>query len=481
MNEKKREIVKWSVLVGAFLVLVLPYCYSMLYSVPTADDFSMIVNGDPENGFWADFLFAIKTANRRYMRQGGSWLCFFLQLLFNPILQFGYKGITYGISNLINMTISFLGLGTALNLIYKHLCKVEERFYRFVLVFFSFALMLLSDTYIEVFNWFVGASYLWWLVFEFLAIALMIMYFKNRERKVTIALVIIGGIGCMGIPYCIPIGLPYLVIYLQDCLQKRKFDKKPLWIFVWFVCCGLSNVLAPGNTVRNEALGGDGLDYFGAVYYALIDCKMILKRMLKNPYIWLILGLFLIFGILYNQKKKKEVKNPFLYYIIGIILVFGKIYPVALGYGYYGTPNRVVFMVAVFALIYYSILLFWLGEYLAYQYQIAFQKKDILLIGFMVIIYGYCAIILAGNVSNMTWLKNIREREAIKKEHDYYISLLTDIDNSEESNIIITDPIYPYTELIKPLYFRDDKSYWINIGVARYFDKESVIWVEEEQ
>ena len=96
-------------------------------------------------------------------------------------------------------------------------------------------------------------------------------------------------------------------------------------------------------------------------------------------------------------------------------------------------------------------------------------------------IYGYSAIIMTGNVSDSTWWENMSQSKAVEKEHDYYISILSYIDNSDSHVVEIHEPIYKYTELIKPLYFTEDETNWINVSGARYFDKEYVRWIEKKE
>lgn len=57
--------------------LFVPYFHNILYSVPTADDFSMIVGGKPCSGIMDDLLFAVKSANSRYMTWGGGMAVLF--------------------------------------------------------------------------------------------------------------------------------------------------------------------------------------------------------------------------------------------------------------------------------------------------------------------------------------------------------------------------------------------------------------------
>lgn len=480
MNDNQKKVLQWGLLFVAYAIFFLPYFHSILYSVPTADDFSMIVNGKAHSGIVDDFILAINVANTRYMTWGGGWLSFFLQVFLNPILQFGYSGLRYGVSLVFNIGISLLGVGFAFNLIYKHLCKVEDKFWRMVLVLLPLGAILLSDVYIEIFNWFTGSTYLWWFALELLAIALMAVYFKEYNRKILIVLTIVGGIGCIGPQYCVPIGLTYLLFYVNDCMKNKKINLKRLLPLLVFVCCGLSSVLAPGNSARNEMLGKKGLEYKNAIYYACIDLKMILRDIIKNPYVVLLVASLFILGVLYNQKKKQEIKSPIIYFFIGIFIMIGKIYPVALGYGYYGTPNRVIFMLGSFMIAYYSVLLFWLGEYVAYKYKLLIKSKDVMLLLCMVGIYGYSAIIMTGNTTNSTWWKHISNYKAVEREHDFYIDVLSYIENSESDVVEVSEPIYKYTELIKPLYFIDDETYWINVSIARYFGKEGVRWIEME-
>ncbi len=481
MYDNKKKAIKWGLLFVAYAIFFLPYFHSILYSVPTADDFSMIVNGKAHSGIVDDFVLSINVANARYMTWGGGWLSFFLQVFLNPILQFGYSGLRYGISLVFNIGISLFGVGFAFNLIYKHLCKVEDKFWRMALILLSMGAILLSDVYAEIFNWFTGSTYLWWFALELLAIALTAVYFKEYNKKIVIVLTIVGGIGCIGPQYCVPIGLTYLLFYANDCLKNRKINLKHLWPLLVFVCCGLSSVLAPGNSARNEMLGKNGLEYKDAIFYACIDLKMILKVIIKNPYVMLLVAAFFILGVLYNQKKKHEMKSPIIYFFIGIFIMVGKIYPVALGYGYYGTPNRVIFMLGAFILAYYSVLLFWFGEYIAYKYKLNMKSKDIMLLLCMVGVYGYSAIIMTGNATNSVWWMHVSQGKEVEREHDFYIGILSNIENSESDVIEIRKPIYQYTGLIKPLYFEDDESYWINVSIARYFDKESVRWIEEKK
>ena len=93
LKNKKVEIG----LTMALALLILPYAMSILYALPSTDDFWMGI-GVERSSIVID---SIQKASDMWMGWGGMWIYEFLRTLLNPVVLFGASSPLAGVELLI--------------------------------------------------------------------------------------------------------------------------------------------------------------------------------------------------------------------------------------------------------------------------------------------------------------------------------------------------------------------------------------------
>ena len=79
MTEKRSRLLFMIVVI----ILILPFIGNIWYSLPSADDFSMLYDYDHSISI---FVNAISKANTMWITWSGEWSYSFIQILINPLL-----------------------------------------------------------------------------------------------------------------------------------------------------------------------------------------------------------------------------------------------------------------------------------------------------------------------------------------------------------------------------------------------------------
>lgn len=160
-----------------FGIVLLPMVYTIFYSIPSADDFSM-ANGCSKNKLVLD---SIERANDYYMNWSGLWPYMFIETLANPLLLFPLEGRGRGVE-MVFLFLSFIAsIIWAINIAAKKIFNIDNpnrRCYFASAVLFVF---LNTNIYNEVFYWFVGSSYMMALTLGFVTLGLTIEFFLNEK------------------------------------------------------------------------------------------------------------------------------------------------------------------------------------------------------------------------------------------------------------------------------------------------------------
>lgn len=173
---KKKKTIICTAFALAWLMLMMPMIWSIFYSLPSADDFSMAVGIKDRS----DVLrMSIEKANAFYMSLSGSWSAIFLETVLNPLIWFKGKNmiIALRIGLILNCVVFITILVLLWNSICRNLLNIENTVVRNILSFILVCGILLGNVYSEIFFWYVGSIYSWHMSFAMLSILAMIEYF----------------------------------------------------------------------------------------------------------------------------------------------------------------------------------------------------------------------------------------------------------------------------------------------------------------
>ena len=169
MIKNKEKMYVLGLLLG-LAVLVAPYIYTILYAVPSSDDFVMAIGVDKTNLFGE----AVRVANEYYFKWAGDWISIFLQILFNPLLLFGATSSLYGVEMVIHFCLYAVVIGWMIRNIFYYVVQIKDM--KMILGVYLIVLMsiLNMDVWTEIFYWFVGATYLHGMLFGISSISLLL-------------------------------------------------------------------------------------------------------------------------------------------------------------------------------------------------------------------------------------------------------------------------------------------------------------------
>ena len=479
---KKRLTENWKFIVCVLLMsaVLLPIIYTIFYTLPSADDFSMAY-GCTRNTIFMD---SISHANRRYINQSGLWIYMFVETLLNPIVHFELESYGIGIEMILLFLVFMISLCTLINTAVRRVLGMENKEVVAACILLFLVVFLNTNIYKEVFYWFVGSSYMMAMTMGLLTMNLTIKYFfessLNRGRGILLSLT--GALACNFFQEAILPGMVYMVLWCYFSYREGK----PLWKkaipFVPMFLSGLVAVAAPGNFQRHM-LYSDSFNVSKAFIDAAKMTLIILKHLVQQP-----LVIVLLVGCIYLGFKceKRQMKGSGV--LLAGLLFLGTLainaFPIALGYAGTEMPNRVYYILDFTALAGMTALAVSCGIYarsLAWCQSFQPYHIEVLMVGFVILLL-YSTLVYNQNVSKLPWSRTVAGIKEVKELHDFWQEELIAIRDSRESNIVIeVDPKYIQSDILSLPRLSGNVENWINVRIAQFYDKETVKVEEKEQ
>lgn len=171
---KNRRVLFYVLLMG---VVLFPMVYTIFYSLPSGDDFSMI-SGCERRTLFRDSIYR---ANERYMNWSGLWPYMFIETLANPLLLFPLESWWSGVE-MVFLFLSFIASLMALIIVAsKKVLGIHNKEIVALFTLIVIFVFLNTNIYREVFYWFVGSSYMMALTLGCITIGLTIKLFLGEE------------------------------------------------------------------------------------------------------------------------------------------------------------------------------------------------------------------------------------------------------------------------------------------------------------
>lgn len=479
---KKILTENWKFIVCVLLIsaILFPMIYTIFYTLPSADDFSMAY-GCSRKTILAD---SISHANRRYINQSGLWIYMFAETILNPIVYFELESFGIGIEMILLFMAFIISLCTLINTVVKRVLGIENREVAAASIALFLFVFLNTNIYKEVFYWFVGSSYMMAMTMGLITINLTIRYFfKNGiNRGGGILLSLTGALACNFFQEAILPGTVYLVLWCYFSYKEGRLLWKKAIPFIPMFLSGLIAVAAPGNFERHT----DYADSFN-IFQAFIDAAkmtlIILKHLVQQP-----LVIVLLVGCIYLGFKceKRQVKGSVV--LLAGVLALGTLainaFPVALGYAGTEMPNRVYFFLDFTALAGMAAFFIFCGIYAKnLEWCQSFQPYhiEVLMAGFVILLL-YSTLVYNQNISKLPWSRTVAGIKEVKETHDFWQEELIAIRDSGEKNLVIeVEPKYMQSDILSLPRLTGNVENWVNVRIAKFYDKETVKVEEKEQ
>lgn len=470
MTKNKDKI--WIVaLICGIVILVAPYLYTILYAVPSSDDFVMAVGVDTSNLFNE----AIRVANEYYLKWAGDWISIFLQILINPLLLFGATSSMYGVEMAILFLLYTTIMGWMIRNIFYYVLKIKD--IKVILGVYLIVLMCIlnMDVWTEIFYWFVGSTYLQGMLFGMSAIALLVEYRAKGGMICGVLLSVMGFFGCSFFMLAVLPATVYLIYIVVDFIKDRKIYWEKDIPFIFYCAGFLSALVAPGNFSRlGSETGESGLHLFRTVLDTLILWLDTTFDLVKNPLILIAMFLLVLIGVAAFREMKFDFKYPVIPFALTLICLYITYFPIALGYG--GTrylPNRVRFIFCTYAVLMYTVSFLYLGGWVYRKKEELVTKKNLLTAAVGLAFFGYVCIMPTQYYEELPYAQTVAQIQSVKNANSDWMYMLRYIEASEEEDLFLSRSKIN-TVIIKAPGLTGDENYVVNRKIAEYFGKNSI-------
>lgn len=505
-RNKKNNINKLSMFAFWILVIsviVFPYIVTIPFSTPFSDDYWMAATISNLDG---NVVFnAVEATNSFYINWAGGWPFNFIQILFNPLLYFPSSSFVYG----AELSLFFLLFVVIFYFYWKCVFRYIFKFYSLnkIRLYFTLFLFVFLNTgiYSEIFYWFVGNSYLWECFFCLLNQICIIIFFRKKSNNIKyfVFLLVIGFIACFAYQLAVISGFLYIFeLYNYIWCNKRK-NRIMIWIpLLVMILAGIVSCFAPGNFYRQQATAiNSGVSFTSsailynasrAIYYAAQNSFISIINMLKQPLFVLLLGVSFLIGRHISSNLK--IFGTMIVMFVSFLIIFLVCFPIAYGYSSSDLPNRCIFVIN-FAIILVLCFSFILIGHLFFNLNI--KSVDVSQLSKLLILC-MCVYTLTVFVyyapSGVRYYKQIPWATTVLKINDcYHESCFTKetlkfLEEDVDANVAIDGNKYsideieehassigPRTGIIRKFVLSSGKDHWVNIAVAKYYNKESVV------
>lgn len=422
----------------AYLIIMLPMCYAIWFSVPASDDFAFGINSISDNliaNAWGYSLFC-------YGHHSGRWLTFFIQKIINPLNLHVHLGHWYGVYMIIFFIITTAVIVYSIRTIVG---KLADGLKADIITLLTIAVFYTTNYYSEVFNWYVGGTaYALPMALMFLSIALTLRYIDTHEKRYYIGLIIAGILPATNEFLDVPIGISYLFLafYLdrktllnEDKDKRLKTFAKQMLPLIIFVICGLSVVLAPGNWGRQESYAVTS-SLSGGLTQTFIDILVRVKELFVSHSWSLILyiGIFVI-SFLNDSKKAVSIKTAILAVLTLAIATFGGLFPYVYGRAFTNTyvDVRMEYVVEVFMELTIAIAAALLGQLL----RNIISVKFIYAFSCIVVLGAIALMFRASSFTSIVQIDIIRHSDLLQESYSMWDGIITEIEQSTDDDVVI--------------------------------------------
>lgn len=460
-----------AVLCLGILILILPYIYTILYAVPSTDDFVMAIGVDRTNLFCE----AVRVANEFYLKWAGDWISIFIQTLFNPLLLFGAGSSMYGVEMAVQFVLFIFIMGWMIRNIFWYVLDIHNN--KVILCVYAIILMCILNlkVWTEIFYWFVGSTYVHGMLFGMSSVAFLVKYRKKNSVICGILTAVMGFFGCSFYMLAVMPATVYLAYIIVDFVKERKIYWKKDIPFLFYCLGFLSALFAPGNFSRLETETGEsGLHLFRTAIDTLVLWLDTSFDLVKNPLVLAAMFILILIGTIAFKDMEFPFKCPLIPFLLTWFLLYITYFPFALGYG--GArylPNRVQFVFCTYAVLWYSFSFLYLGGWVYRKKTTLFIKKNLIYMVMATGMFLYICIMPTKYYEELPYAQTVAQIQNVKNANSDWMYMLRYIEASEEENLFLSRSKIN-TVIIKEPGLTSDENYVVNQKIAEYFGKKSI-------
>ncbi len=435
MDSIKKNKINILLAIG-YIILMLPMCFSMFYSVPNCDDFAFGADTVSDNLL----INAAGYVKWNWLFWSGRWLTFFIQKLTIPLNLHTHMGHIYGIVMVALFVVFSLILIYALNSILKNIVKGSD-FHTKITTFVIVAILFSTNYYSEAFNWYIGSTaYVMPMVLMLLSVALAIKYFQKGDNKYYYGFIAAGIYPAVNEMFDVPLGILYVYLLYLFCWKKKKDIKviKNYIPLIIYVLLGMSNVFAPGNSGR-QTFYEVKPSFVKAIVITVLDIVIRVQDIIvDHPLAVLLFIVLIILGVCSNTKNEKE--TDFIPFILTAgIATFGALFPYVYARGFTSTyiDVRMEYLVEYLLIMSAGVLCIKLGRWITYKYELLMTTGSKLILTLIMVIYAYVSIIQSYAYLDVVQISILRSRALIVDSYNLWDGILAEIEASPDDDVVI--------------------------------------------
>ena len=475
--DRKTIVIALNIVIIALMAIVMVMGAS--YTVFVGDDFTNAVRiGAFHVPFFEYAGASFDYVKSMYLDWQGPYFAMFVQAFLSPLNQFGLTQlkIVMIVNALFFMGSLFFMVWTA----FGYVLDGPDRKLHIRLSLFSVILFSILDAgiFTEIFFWYCGAT-AYCMPLSVLQVSIGLFLMSNRDslskrkRNVLTAAssatlflaaggsLAITGTGCYVI----------LLMTVGFCLASGKISVRNIIITVSGIAGALINVAAPGNYARHSESSGEGFLLFKAVKWTIKNVCAETERLSRETLFGVMIIAMILAGIYLSERMGTALKSYGIVSILALMTGFVTAFPVAFGYGGPYFPNRCYFVLDVALIV--SILNFavFIGCCLDRWSGMRENKSVIAVIPIVMFAVLLCGEETMESSALLTVAKSVNNGSY----RDYYeqcTAVYEYLENCPEDDVAIEMP--GYIENFECFYLDEDVNGWVNVGVARYYHKNSV-------
>jgi hypothetical protein len=476
MIRKKRVLIAYLL---SIILLLLPYIWDIYYSLPSADDFSMLYNYNYNKSIWLE---AVRISNGMWHNWTGEWFYTLIQIIVNPLLLFKYSSHGIGIELIILFLFFIFSIMLSIKTVFKNIFNCGNNIIIYAVTLITLIMILNTDIYTEIFYWFVGSTYMLAVALSFLCITLMVVSSYNiNTKRYVLMLSVLGFFTCMGLTVAGVVCLIYACILFKLVREKKRYKMQ----LISMVCCFLGaiiSVAAPGNYIRHARKDPGGLNFIKAFRDALFTECVFGYSLLRKMFIGL--GLLGIFLILYFVAREKHTQlrfiNPIKAFGLFFVCIFVVIFPVVLGYAHADVPNRIAFIINTYMVLGLAFCMGDLGAWAGNKCNDPVSYETIRLTIMILAIAIYIGPLNRGNLGNLPYIEQIKCHSDVVASYNDWMNIFGEIVASQDKDVIVNVKQLHSDSILKSPGLGDDKNNWVNYSIAAYFKKNSIKLIVNE-
>ena len=463
-------------LVILFMVYVITA--SAGYTVFVGDDFTHAFRVGVFNvSFFQYFMASLRYMKELYLDWQGTYFAMFIQALLSPLNNYGLAQLR--IVMIFNALLFFLALFGAIWMMLEFAVKDSKKLHIHMTIFAIILFSILDAcVFTEIFFWYSGAV-AYGIPFSFMFLAVMLFLLSNKmcyssAKRTTLAAcsavllflasggsLTVTGTGCYAV----------LLLTVGFYLVTKKLSARNIIVTAAGIAGAMINVVAPGNYARHAYGHEDSWQLLQTVKWTIKNVFGETERLTKDTLFGVMLIAMLMVGIYLAERLRKHFTAYGIVSVLAVGAGFVTVFPVALGYGGSYFPNRCYFILDVTLILSLFNFAVFIGCLLDRWAKLRADRR----VWAVLWIILFSSFILSPEALSESAIMAVAESKHNGSYKNYYeacTDLYHYLENCTEEDVVLEIP--EYIDNFECFYLDEDENGWVNVGVAQYYNKNSV-------